>query len=117
MIRSKSYLIIAVFIVAALVFIGLALLLLNIQQHKNEALEYPLKVVKIAADELDPAVWGRNFPREYDSFLKTEDSTFETRYGGSVPNSKLKRSGTYTPVRGQCFQRRLQRCSRPLLGA
>ena len=84
-------LIIGVFAAAALAFVGLALLLLNIQQHKAEAQEYPLKVLEVAADELDPAVWGRNFPREYDSFLKTEDSTLETKYGGSVPHSKLQR--------------------------
>lgn len=70
---------------------GLAALLVNIQQRKAEALEYPLRVVPIAADELDPAVWGQNFPRQYDSFLRTQDDTNETPYGGSVPYSKLER--------------------------
>jgi nitrite reductase (cytochrome c-552) len=64
-------------------------MLTNIQTHKNEQAEYPLKTVQIAANELDPAVWGQNFPREYDSFKKTEIDGFETPYGGSKPYSKL----------------------------
>lgn len=77
--------------IAALAFAGLAALLVNIQQRKAEGQEYPLKIVSIGTDELDPEVWGRNFPREYDTFLKTEDSTLETKYGGSVPHSKLEK--------------------------
>jgi nitrite reductase (cytochrome c-552) len=57
--------------------------------HKAEQVKYPLKVVTIAANELDPAVWGQNFPREYDTFMKTKDDTISTPYGGSVPFSKL----------------------------
>jgi nitrite reductase (cytochrome c-552) len=70
---------------------GVAALLVNIQTHKREEAEYPLKVVQIAPTELDPAVWGDNFPREYDTFQKTKDDTIKTPYGGSVPYSKLER--------------------------
>jgi nitrite reductase (cytochrome c-552) len=42
-------------------------------------------------DELDPAVWGQNFPRQYDAFMRTQDDTISTPYGGSVPYSKLER--------------------------
>ena len=80
----------AVFVAGALVLVGIAALLLNIQDRQREAEEYPLKVVEVAATELNPAVWGRNFPREYDTFLKTQDSTLKTKYGGSVPFSKLE---------------------------
>jgi nitrite reductase (cytochrome c-552) len=80
-----------IFVVAALAFAGLAALLLNIRERKAEAREYPLNVVRVEANELDPDVWGRNFPREYDTFLKTENSQLQTKYGGSVPNSKLER--------------------------
>jgi nitrite reductase (cytochrome c-552) len=50
-----------------------------------------LKVAEVSANELDPAVWGRNFPKHYDSFLKTEDDSYTTKYGGSQPYSKLER--------------------------
>ncbi len=70
---------------------GLAAILINIQQRKAEATEFPLRVVAIDSDELDPAVWGQNFPRQYDSFLRTQEDTTGTPYGGSVPYSKLER--------------------------
>ena len=66
-------------------------LLLNIRDRKREALQYPLKVVEIAEDEIDPEVWGRNFPLEYDTFVKTKEDYGKTRYGGSTPYSKLER--------------------------
>ena len=80
----------AVFACAALAIAAIALLLVDIQAKKNEANQYPLQVLQIPEDELDPEVWGANFPRQYDSFLKTADSTIETTYGGSVPYSKLE---------------------------
>lgn len=75
----------------AAAIVSLAALLLNIQERKAERLEYPLQVVEVSPDELDPAVWGRNFPRQYDRFMMTQDDTISTAYGGSVPYSKLER--------------------------
>ncbi|HRA65970.1 MAG TPA: ammonia-forming cytochrome c nitrite reductase subunit c552 [Caldilinea sp.] len=69
----------------------IAALLVNITTRKAEAEEYPLKVVELAEGEIDPSEWGKNFPRHYDSFMKTQDSTISTPYGGSVPYSKLER--------------------------
>jgi nitrite reductase (cytochrome c-552) len=77
----------------ALVFAAAAvfLLYLNIRQRKTEALVYPLKVVEIKNGELDPAVWGKNFPLEYDSFKLTAENYGRTEFGGSEPYSKLDR--------------------------
>jgi nitrite reductase (cytochrome c-552) len=77
----------------ALAFAGAAvfLLFLNIRQRKAEALVYPLKVVAIGSGELDAAVWGKNFPLEYDSFRRTAEDYGRTEYGGSTPYSKLER--------------------------
>lgn len=74
-----------------LLMAGLAAILINIQQRKAEVTEFPLRVVALNPDELDPAVWGQNFPRQYDSFLRTQEDTTSTPYGGSVPYSKLER--------------------------
>ncbi len=87
----QAGLLVGVFLAAALILFGLAALLLNIQDRKVEALQFPLKVAPISINELDPKVWGQNFPNEYDSFMKTEDSTLQTKYGGSVPYSKLEK--------------------------
>jgi nitrite reductase (cytochrome c-552) len=88
----RGWLWVALAFFAGLVLMAaLAFLLTNIQTRKAESVEYPLKTVTIAANELDPAVWGQNFPREYDSFKKTEQDDTETPYGGSVPINKLEK--------------------------
>jgi len=71
---------------------GIGALLINIQERKAEAKIPFQKVVEIGKDELDPAVWGKNFPNQYDTFLKTEDSSMGTPFGGSVPYSKLEKN-------------------------
>lgn len=85
-------LIVAAFVVGAGVMAAIGALLVNIQERKNEAAVYPPKVVDIPQGTLDPAEWGKNFPHQYDSFRKTEDSTLSTPYGGSVPYDKLERN-------------------------
>jgi nitrite reductase (cytochrome c-552) len=78
------------FIVGAVLLAALALLLTNIMSRKAEAVQYPLKMVQIGANEIDPAVWGKNFPRQYSAYMKTQDRTIQTPYGGSVPWDKLE---------------------------
>jgi nitrite reductase (cytochrome c-552) len=84
-------LLIGVFLLGAVIMGGLAALLVNIQDRKDEAAAFPLKIVDIAQGELDPAVWGRNFPRQYESFMKTAVDGVSTPYGGSKVYSKLER--------------------------
>lgn len=73
---------------------GTALLLTNITRQQVEAQQYPLRVVDIGEDEIDPAVWGQNFPLHYDRFMMTQisDETTQTPYGGSVNYSKLDKT-------------------------
>lgn len=82
---------IAIFVIAAALTAAVAALLVNISQRQLEAKQYPLKVVEIPEGELDPAVWGENFPHEYDRFVKTQEDYGQTPYGGSTPYDKLER--------------------------
>lgn len=66
--------------VVATIF-GLALLV-NIFQRKQEARNPFFRVVELTDDTVDPADWGKNFPLQYDDYLKTTDQV-RTRYGGS----------------------------------
>jgi len=68
--------------VTALVTIGGLALLINILEHKQEAKQPFFKVVELTDDMSDPAVWGKNFPLQYDSYLRTVDQV-RTKYGGS----------------------------------
>ncbi len=87
----QAILIATAFLLGVIILVGIAALLVNIQERKAEALQYPLQIVKVGLTELDPAVFGKNFPLEYDRFLKMADSTLMTKYGGSVPYSKLEK--------------------------
>ncbi len=69
-------------IVAALLAIGITALLMNIAQRKTEALNPFYRVVELNDETSDPAVWGKNFPLQYDDYKKTVDQV-RTRYGGS----------------------------------
>ena len=89
--KQSPWWLIAAFIGGIVIMGAVALLLVNITNRKAEGEQYPLRIVDIAPDEIDPAVWGLNFPRHYDSFMKTQDDTISTPYGGSVPYSKLER--------------------------
>ncbi len=68
--------------VTAAVAAGIAALLVNIQDRKAEARDPFLKLVRVGEGTTDPAPWGANFPRQWDSYRRTADAT-HTRYGGS----------------------------------
>jgi nitrite reductase (cytochrome c-552) len=56
-------------------------LLTNIFQRKMEAKNPYIRFVNVTEETTDPAVWGKNWPREYDTYLKTAIQT-KTKYGG-----------------------------------
>ncbi|MEE4276204.1 MAG: ammonia-forming cytochrome c nitrite reductase subunit c552, partial [Thermoleophilia bacterium] len=75
--------------VVAVLTAGVTYLALNISERKAEATETYVKVVELDESTVDPAIWGQNFPRQYDAYLRTVD-TGRTRYGGSEAFDKLE---------------------------
>jgi nitrite reductase (cytochrome c-552) len=75
---------------SAAVTLGLAALLLNIRERKKEGEQHYFSLSGIDENISDPEVWGRNFPRQYDGYLRTVDNE-RTQHGGSesLPPSKL----------------------------
>ena len=53
-------------VVGAIGAAGLAALLVNIIQRQQEGLNPFYRVVDLTDDTVDPAVWGSNFPLQYD---------------------------------------------------
>jgi nitrite reductase (cytochrome c-552) len=76
-------------LVAAGLTAAILVLLFNIRQHQEEAREHFVKLVDLTEDTIDPAVWGRNFPRQYDGYIRTADIA-RTKYGGSEAIDKLE---------------------------
>ena len=59
-----------------------AMLLSNIAQRKAEAEQVAFALVPLEETTVDPAEWGKNFPRQYDGYKRTADNE-RTRFGGS----------------------------------
>ena len=60
---------------------GMALLL-NIFERRQEARNPFFRIVELTDETEDPAVWGMNFPLQYDAYQRTVDQV-RTHYGGS----------------------------------
>src|SRR6185369_7478442 len=77
--------------IAALAAAGVTALLVNIFERKQEARNPFYRVVQLTDTTEDPAVWGKNFPLEYDAYRRTVDQV-RTRFGGSeaVPRTPTK---------------------------
>lgn len=78
-------------------------LLINIYEHKQEALRPYHHVVSLDDTVDDPAIWGKNFPMHYDSYKRTVDQT-QTKHGGSEAHPRIP---TPTDPRTQVSQSRL----------
>jgi nitrite reductase (cytochrome c-552) len=74
--------VLAIAAAAGLAAAAITALLVNIVERKQEARNPFFRVVELADDTVDPAVWGKNFPLQYDAYLRTVDQQ-RTRYGGS----------------------------------
>ena len=86
--------------VAAVAVIGV---LVTIVQHKQEARNPFFRVVELNDETVDPAVWGRNFPSQFDSYRRTVDQV-RTRFGGS---EAVPRTPTAVDPRSVVAQSRL----------
>lgn len=90
--------------ITALATVGVVALLLNIFERQQEARNPFYRVVEITDDTVDPAVWGNNFPLQYDGYRRTVDQT-RTRYGGS---EAVPRTPTEADPRSIVAQSRLE---------
>ena len=89
---------------AAVATLAIAALLTSIFQRRQEARNPFYRVVELTDTTTDPAVWGKNFPLQYDSYRRTVDQA-RTRYGGS---EALPRNPTAGDPRDTVAQSRLE---------
>ena len=80
------------------------MLLISIFQHKQEAKNPFFRVVELNDEIDDPAVWGKNFPLQYDDYRRTVDQQ-RTRYGGSEAE---ERTPTQADPRSVVAQSRIE---------
>lgn len=89
--RKKLFYVLAL-VIAAAATIGVMLLRESIETRKEESREVVFRIAHLTEQTVDPAEWGKNFPRQYDSYRRTVERT-GTRYGGwgseALPADKL----------------------------
>lgn len=71
----KRWVPIAVLVVVAIGSAALTWLLTTIFEHKQEAKSPFTQVVQLTDTTYDPAVWGQNFPIQYEQYKKTREDT------------------------------------------
>ena len=100
--RTFARMLALVVVLAALATVAVAALLVNIFERKQEARNPFYRVVELNDTIDDPAVWGKNFPMQYDLYLRTVDMQ-RTKYGGSeaMPHSPDRR-----PIRARWWRAR-----------
>ena len=82
-------------IICAAATAGVTALLLNVAERKAEQRTPFVRLVEVNEDTTDPAVWGKNWPKQYDTYKLTAQHT-KTRYGGhggseALPEEKIER--------------------------
>jgi len=77
--------------VTALATFGVTALLVSIFERRQEARTPFVRLVEVDEVTTDPALWGINWPYQYDTYRRTAD-VGQTKYGGSsaMPASKLE---------------------------
>lgn len=90
--------------ISALATIALLALLITIFEHKQESRNPFFRVVELTDTTEDAAVWGKNFPMQYDEYRRTVDQV-RTKYGGS---EALPRTPSDADPRSVVAQSRLE---------
>jgi nitrite reductase (cytochrome c-552) len=103
-VRSRLPLVAVVVVLAAAGAVAVTALLVNIFQRQQEARNPFYRVVELNDETVDPEVWGRNFPLQFDGYRRTVDQV-RTRYGGS---EAVPRTPSATDPRSVIAQSRLE---------
>jgi nitrite reductase (cytochrome c-552) len=100
----KRSTLIALIVTTALAAAVVTALLVNIFERKQEARNPFFRVVELTDETIDPQIWGKNFPLQYDGYLQTVDQ-IRTKYGGS---EALPHAPTEADPRSVVAQSRLE---------
>ena len=82
--KRKSWINWTIFLITVVVVFVLGMLATTITERRVET-EY-IYEPRVQISEWEPRneVWGENFPKEYDSYMKTQQTDFHSKYNGSA---------------------------------
>lgn len=70
------------FLIVAVAAFVIGLLVVSVTERRAEAFKRHA-LHEIAPVEMDAEKWGLDYPRQYDSWKRTQDTSFHSKYGGS----------------------------------
>lgn len=88
--KRKPWLPWVIFISTVVIVFILGLFASSIIERRSESKVYFQMVQEIPEWEPRSAVWGENFPREYESWAATLDTSFRSKYGGGATRDALE---------------------------
>jgi nitrite reductase (cytochrome c-552) len=81
--KKKPWINWIIFLITVVIVFFIGLFASSIMERKSESKLYFQQTKEIAEWQPDNAVWGENFPREYETYVSTADTSFRSKYGGS----------------------------------
>ncbi len=106
----RRWLYVATVALFAVLTFGIVALLMNINERKQEATQHYLKLVDLTEETIDPAEWGKNFPRQYDGYRRTAENT-SRRHGGAKRSPSSRKTPSAADLRRVRIQRGLPRAA------
>ena len=106
--RRLAILLVGATVAGGVAAAGAAALLLNVSDRKHEGKNPYFRVVELTDETVDPAIWGKNFPLQYDAYRRTVDQV-RTRHGGS---EAVPRTPSHADPRSVVAQSRLEEAPR-----
>jgi len=82
--KKKNWVYWLLFIVTIVVVFIIGMLTTSVVERRAERVAKLQPVTEIGEWETDNAVWGENYPREYESFLNMKDTSFRSMFSGSA---------------------------------
>lgn len=82
--KSKNWIYWIILAAVAVVVFILGALSTSVMERRQEKIAKLQPTVEIGEWETDNAVWGENYPREYESYLRMLDTSFRSEYGGAA---------------------------------
>ena len=92
MLKEKPWLGWVLFALTVVVVFFLGLLASSIVERRSEAVFAYTPEAKFSQFEPRNEKWGELFPREYNTYMKTSDTTFRSKYNGSAMVDMLEES-------------------------
>src|SRR5690554_275796 len=82
--KKKPWLNWVLFLATVVIVFIIGLFAASILERRSEAQLYFQMINPIDEWETNNAAWGDNFPRQFQSYVKTADTTFSSKNGGSA---------------------------------